>query len=288
MRYKGRIIRPPSEADSLLLQITYGCSHNRCTFCPTYKDKKFALRSLDEIIEDIYGVDFEVNRVFLCDGDALVTPTEKLSVIVNALNDKFPALNRIGTYGNARSILLKTPDELELLRAKKLKIIYMGLESGSNRILKKINKGSTAEEMISAAERVKSANIKLSVMALNGIAGKSQSTVHAEETGKVLSLMKADYISLLTVMACPGTEFYDAIEKGEIVLPQAMEILKEIRTIIENLSVERALFLANHASNYLPLRGRLPKDKEKLLSIIDSVISGERTELLRPEFLRGL
>ncbi len=288
MRYKGNVIRPPSEADSLILQITYGCSHNRCTFCPTYKNIPFRLRSLNEIDEDLTDVGFESRRIFLCDGDPLVTAFDRLVTIFDLINSRFPDLNRIGAYANARSLLLRTPEEMNILRAKKLKIIYLGLESGDDEILSRVKKGATADEMVSAAARVKEAGIKLSVMALNGIAGTDLSVRHAEKTGKILSLMDADYISLLTVMPVPGTAFYDDVSSGRLKLPEPMDILREIKVMLENLETERGLFFANHASNYLPLQGKLPGEKEKMIELLNSVIKSNRSDFLKAEFLRGL
>jgi len=291
MRYYGTVIRPPSEANSYILQITYGCSHNKCTFCPTYLDKPFKIRPIKQVFEDIdtaRKVMPETRRVFLADGNALVLTTKQLIPILDALDKAFPQLQRIGIYANAKDILAKTNQELMELCNKKLSIIYIGLESGSNKVLKRVNKGATAEEMIKAVIKAQEVGFKVSVIGLLGLAGIALWKEHATATGRAISAMSPRFFSLLTVMVVPGTVLYEQQDQGGFILPAPLEMLKEMRVIIENTDVHSGcIFRTNHASNYLALEGRLPNDKQRLLQTIDSALSqGESS--LRPEYLRGL
>ena len=290
MRYSGIVIRPPSEAGSLILQVTLGCSHNKCTFCPTYKDKRFSIRSLEDVLTDIeeFKGSKRIKRVFLADGDALIIPQKRLLPIMNALNDSLPALERIGVYGNTKSVLRKTRVELEELKNSGLGIIYLGLESGSSNILTRIKKGVGPDEMIDAAKRVKDAGILLSVTVILGLGGENGGKQHAEETGRVLTKMDPDFIGALTLMLVESTHLYEEFRKGEFRLPDPLGMLEELGVIIENTDVTNSFFTSNHASNYLPLRIRLPEEKENALSLIRHVLDDRRTDLLRPEHMRGL
>ena len=291
MRYYGTVIRPPSEASSYILQITYGCSHNKCTFCPTYLDKPFRVRSVNEILEDIEEAKNTIpttRRVFLADGNAMVLTTKQLSPILDALNQAFPNLQRIGIYANARDILEKSADELKLLCAKKLTIIYTGLESGSDEVLKRVNKGTSAQDIINAILKAQEAGFKASVIGLLGLGGIGLWQEHARATVQAVTTMNPRYFSLLTLMIVPGTALYEQEQQGQFCLPRPLEMLKEMRMIIEHIDAAKGcVFRTNHASNYLALEGRLPKDKETLLKTIDAALY-QGTSSLRPEYLRGL
>jgi radical SAM superfamily enzyme YgiQ (UPF0313 family) len=289
MRYKGQVIRPPSEARSYLLQITYGCSWNRCTFCPAYLEKPFKVRPFAEIAEDIRMAREalpDVKRVFLCDGDALALSTRRLIPILELLNETFPELRRVGAYFNARDILSKSEQELRRLVERKLTIGYMGLESGSDRVLERVHKGATAREMIDAVKKAQANGIKASVIALLGLGGTDLSEEHARETAAAVSAMKPRYLSLLTLMIVPGTALYEELKAGRFTLPDEKGLLREMKTIIENVETEKTIFRTNHASNYLPLEGILSRDKEKLVAIIDQALKGNIP--LKPESFRGL
>jgi radical SAM superfamily enzyme YgiQ (UPF0313 family) len=290
MKYEGIVIRPPSEAGSLILQVTLGCSHNRCTFCPTYKGKRFRIRTLEEIREDLADAARYrgVRRVFLGDGDALIVPQRMLTPIFREINGALPDIERIGLYANAKSILKKSTEELDELRELGLGIVYLGLESGDPQVLDEIQKGTGVEAMVEAAHRVREAGILLSVTVLLGIAGKKRSIVHAEQTGKVLSRMNPDYIGALTVMVVPGTPLAQRHEAGDFILPDTWGLLAELGAILAHTEVTDCLFTSNHASNYLPLRIRLSEEKQQALSIIEHVLANNRTDLLRPEHHRGL
>ncbi len=289
MRYTGQVIRPPSEARSYLLQITYGCSWNRCTFCPAYLDKPFKIRPIDQIKQDILLAREaypDLKRVFLCDGDGLVLSTDRLLPILDMLNVAFPNLNRVGIYFNARNILSKSSDDIQRLVRRKLTIGYIGLESGSERVLEKVHKGVTPEEIIEAVLKAQENGMKISVIGLLGLGGVEHSEEHAKKTASAVSAMKPRFFSLLTIMVVKGTLLYKDFEAKKFILPDEKGLLKEMRTIIENIETERTIFRTNHASNYLPLEGILSRDKRKLVAIIDQALKGEI--LLKPEFFRGL
>ena len=283
------MIRPPSESKSYLLQITYGCSWNRCTFCPAYLSKPFKIRPIEEIKQDILLARQaypDVKRVFLCDGDGLVLSMDRLLPILDLLNVTFPDLNRIGIYFNARDILSKSDDEIQQLVQRRLTIGYTGLESGSERVLEKVHKGATPQEMVEAVLKAQENGMKISVIGLLGLGGIEHSEEHANKTASAVSAMKPRYFSLLTLMVVKGTPLYKDFESKKFILPDEKGLLKEMKVIIENIETERTIFRTNHASNYLPLEGILSRDKRKLVEVIDLALRGKI--LLKPEFFRGL
>lgn len=272
MRYEGALYRPPSEAYSLIVQATIGCSHNKCTFCSMYKDKKFRIRDTEEIMEDlILGRKYyeNVRRVFLADGDALVIKTEELIKILQGIEVLFPECERVGIYGSPKSILNKSQEELLELKALGLGIVYLGVESGSDKILKDIKKGVDSAEMIEAGRKIVDAGIKLSVTLISGIGGKAFSTLHALESAKVLNEMKPHYIGLLTLLLEQGTKLYEDVKVGKFQLLSPKEVLEETRILVENLQVGNCIFRSNHASNYVALRGTLMEDKKLILKQIE-------------------
>ncbi len=289
MHYEGNIFRPPSEADSILLQITTGCSHNKCTFCSMYKKSRFSIKDEATIMADIdYAAAHcrRQQRLFLCDGDALVVPQKRLVAILEQISKKLPWLKRIGTYANTKGIALKSEAELKELHDLGLSIAYMGLESGDDVTLTAINKGSDSQRMIDMGRKIRRAGIRLSVTVILGIAGPERSPIHAEESGRVLSAIDPEYIGALSLMLTPDSLLYDQYQRGEFELlgPQAM--LAELRTMIAHTDLSRGYFHANHASNYLPIKAKLPIDKAKTLELIDRALDGEIQ--LKPEYMRGL
>jgi radical SAM superfamily enzyme YgiQ (UPF0313 family) len=289
MHYEGNIIRPPSEANSILLQVTVGCSRNKCTFCGAYKGERFRIKPDEIIFEDIaFAGQYcrQQRRVFLCDGDALIIPQKRLLKILTEIEKQLPWVTRIGIYANAKSLKMKTPEELKELKAHGIGIAYMGLETGDDVTLKKINKGATSLEMIQMGRKARASGIKLSVTVLLGIAGKNRSQVHAEATGKVLSAIDPEYVGALTLMLVPGTPLQEDHQSGKFPLLDPDEMLAELRTMIAHTNLSRGLFHANHASNYLPIKARLPKEKEKTLELIDTALAGNVR--LKPEWLRAL
>ncbi len=290
MKYEGMIIRPPSEANSLLLQVTVGCSHNKCTFCPTYKGEKFRIKTGAEIEEDIReasGLNF-VERIFLCDGDALIIPQARLVEILTSIGRHIKGVTRIGCYANAKSILRKTPEELIRLRELGLGIVYLGVETGNEELLQNISKGATYAQMVEAGRKIKAAGILLSVTVLLGIGGIEKSIEHAFDTARILTDIDPDYAGVLTVMVVPGTPLYEDYIKGRFVLPDSFGFLRELEIMIAHSDFTDCFFTSNHASNYLSIRAPMPQEKEKTLRLIREVIAAGDNRRLRPERLRGL
>ncbi|MBW2016411.1 MAG: B12-binding domain-containing radical SAM protein [Deltaproteobacteria bacterium] len=289
MHYEGNCIRPPSEAYSILLQVTVGCSHNKCIFCGTYKDKRFRIKDNETILKDILFASKYMrrqDRVFLMDGDALIIPQKRLLWILDRINEHLPWVRRVGAYANVKGIKMKTPEELKELKARGLGILYLGVETGDDELRKRIRKGSSAQTCIEMGRKVKEAGMKLSVTVLLGIGGREGSLKHARATGELLSAMDPDYVGALTVMLYPGTQLYDEFRRGEFILPDERELLLELREMIAHTNLTRGLFFSNHASNYLPVKARLPGGKQEALDLIDRALRGEIG--LRPEWMRAL
>jgi radical SAM superfamily enzyme YgiQ (UPF0313 family) len=291
MKYEGMIFRPPSEADSLILQVTVGCSYNRCTFCGAYQGKRFRIKSFEEVKEDIDEASSyrsRIQRVFLADGDALTIPQKELLRILDHLKVKLNRVERVGIYANAKDILQKDVEELKELKSSGLGILYLGIESGNREVLKRIKKNATVDQLIRAGRRVKESGILLSVTVILGIGGMELSQAHAEDTGKVLSEMDPDFVGALSLMVVPGTPIEREIETGALILPTPFGMIQELEAMIQNGQFTRCFFASNHASNYLPLRIRMPEEKEEALRRIREVLQRKDPVLLRPEFLRAL
>ncbi len=289
MHYEGHIIRPPSEANSILLQATVGCSHNKCTFCGAYKGERFKIKPDAVIDADIafaaqYGR--QQKRLFICDGDGLIIPQQRLVALLEKIKTRLPWITRVGIYANTKSIDMKSPQELKTLADLGLGIVYMGLESGDDATLKKINKGANAARMIAAGRKVRQAGIKLSLTVLLGVAGRERSDVHARETGRVLTAIDPEFVGALSLMLIPGTPMHDDFEDERFELIEPQEMLRELETMLAHTHMSRGLFHANHASNYLPIRARMPADKEKTLQLIRRALGGGVQ--LKPEYLRAL
>jgi radical SAM superfamily enzyme YgiQ (UPF0313 family) len=289
MHYEGNCIRPPSEAYSILLQVTVGCSHNKCTFCGTYKGKRFRIKEDRIILNDILFASKYMkrqDRVFLMDGDALIIPQQRLMWILDRIREHLPWVRRVGAYANAKSIKMKSPEELIQLRKNGLGILYLGVETGDAELLKEIRKGTSAEHLINMGRKIRDAGIKLSVTVLLGIAGRERSLEHARATGELLSAMDPNYVGALTVMLIPGTRLHEDFTSGKFELPDERGFLLELREMIVHTNLSRGLFFSNHASNYLPVKARLPKGKQQALDQIDGALRGEIG--LRPEWMRAL
>ncbi|MHB8090972.1 MAG: radical SAM protein [Syntrophales bacterium] len=289
MHYEGYCIRPPSEADSILLQVTLGCSHNRCTFCGSYGDKRFAIKD-DKIIQsDIRHAARYMQgqeRLFLMDGDALIIPQKKLLGILEKIAMDLPWVKRVGAYANTKGIKRKSVEELKELRQLKLGILYYGVETGDDEIRSAIDKGSTAAQCIEMGQRVKEAGILLSVTVLLGIGGARLSLRHARATGELLSAIDPDYVGALTLMLTPGTPLYEDFQRGTFTLPDEAGMLRELREMIAHTNLTNGYFFSNHASNYLPVKARLPEGKKQALALIDAALRGEIG--LKPEWMRAL
>lgn len=289
MHYEGMMIRPPSEANSILLQVTLGCSHNKCTFCGTFRDKRFDIKKDDVIFEDIEFARQNCkrqNRLFICDGDAMIVPQKRLVKILKQIQQRLPWVERVGVYANTKGIGMKSDEQLKELEKLGVKLVYMGLESGDDRILKEIRKGADSARMIEMGKRVKKAGMKLSVTVLAGLGGNERSKIHALETGRVLSAIDPDFVGALSLMLVPGTELNDQFQKGDFELISPDEMLEELGLMISSTNLSNGLFHANHASNYLPIRAQLPREKEKTLELISQALKGSIE--LKPEFMRAL
>lgn len=289
MRYQGMVYRPPSEAYSLIVQVTYGCSHNTCAFCSMYKEKHFALRPLEEIIEDFHMARERyrhVDKVFLADGDALIRKASELYMILDTVRELFPECQRVTSYASPSSIRIRTDEELRTLREKGLTMVYMGLESGSDAVLKLMRKGHTAAEIIAMGQKVRRNGMALSVTAITGLGGPELLREHAVETAKAFNAMNPEYIGMLTLMVEPGTPLFDWVREGSFQLLTQPQVLEETRLLVENLDSPGSVFRMNHASNYLVLKGTLNGDQQAMLEMIDR--AEHNLSLLRPEEWRGL
>ena len=292
MRYDSDLLyRPPGEWRSYLLQCTIGCSHNKCTFCAMYKEKKFRVRPVEEILEDIdmarayYGPGLQ--RVFLMDGDAIIIKTEDLLRILRKLYDTFPALEKVTLYAGPRSTLSKTPEELKALHDAGLSRAYLGVESGSDAVLKFIHKGVNAQQMLQAGQRLVEAGIDLWVTIILGITGEGGDwREHILSTAQIINEMKPRHLSAMTFAPAKGTPLGDDVLAGRFKVYGPNHILEECRLLIQHLDVDPLHFTSNHASNYLPLKGSLPEDREKFLSLIDQALEGKIR--LRKTLNRGI
>ncbi len=289
MHYEGRIFRPPSEARSLILQATIGCSHNRCTFCDMYREKSFRERDLDGILEEVAGAgraDPSVRKVFVADGDALVMGMERWREILGALREAFPELRRVSAYATAQNLLEKSEGELRELEEAGLTLLYFGPESGDDETLRRLVKGATSHDHARAAEKARAAGMKLSAIVLLGAGGLERMEEHAHATAGLITRVDPTYLSALTLTVLPGTPIHRMVQKGRFELPPVRGLLWELRTMVAESEPTGAIFRTNHASNYLPLEGRLPRDRERIVETIDAALQGEVP--LRPEYWRGL
>ncbi len=290
MRYEGSVYRPPSEAYSLIIQATIGCAHNKCTFCSMFKDKRFRVRKLEEVLEDLDSARRhyrKVGRIFLADGDALVLKNKDLLVILDHIAKNFPECERVGIYGSPQDVLRKSKEELEELRDHGIGIIYIGAESGSDKVLTDIVKGATRAEIIESVKRIEGAGIPASVTFISGLAGKEGWEDHAIQSGTMISEMEPSYVGLLTLITEPGAELYEDIIAGRFQLLSPMEVLKETELLLENVNVTKpCVFRSNHASNYVSLKGDLPRDKERMLAQLREAMNN--ADLLKDDRFRML
>lgn len=292
MQYEGMVYRPPSEAYSLILQVTIGCSHNKCRFCSMYKDKKFHIRQLEAILADLqecrayYG---RVRRIFLADGDALCLSNTKLLAILNAIRDLFPECERVGIYGRATDILRKTPEELKALKKAGIGIVYVGAESGDPEVLARMCKNATREQLIEGVRRAEDAGIAASVTFISGLGGRERWKEHAVASATMISEMRPSYASWLTLMLDPAAPVTKDIAEGKFELLKPLEVLDEMEVMLEHVELPEGVtcvFRSNHASNYLSLKGDLPADRDKMLAVVRQ--AKENSDMLRPEYWRAL
>lgn len=287
--YQGMLIRPPSEADSILIQVTLGCSHNKCTFCGAYKDKRFNIKDNEIILRDLAFAQKHCrrqDRVFLMDGDAMVVPQKRLIWLLDQIKEKLPWVKRVGVYANSKSVKMKSDEDLARLKAKGLHIAYYGVESGDDETLKRVKKGSKADNLLIQGRRLIEAGITLSVTVLLGIAGRERSLKHARATGELLTKMDPQFVGALTVMVIPGTPLAEEQAAGAWTLPSPLDMLAELREMVQTTHLSRGMFFSNHASNYLPLKIQYPQGHAEALNLIDAALNGQVD--LKPEWMRGL
>ena len=277
MRYEGDVYRPPSEAESLIIQLTIGCAHNTCRFCTMYKNKKFRVRALSEVIEDLHWVKerypYRFDRVFLADGDALIVKTPDLITVLDTIHDLFPQVRRVTSYGAARDVLLKTPEELSLLRQHGLEMVYIGAESGSDKVLKNVDKRVTAAETIEACLKLKAAGIKVSMTLITGLGGRANMQEHAIESAKLVTATKPEYLGLLTLGLGRNAPMKEDCLTGIFEKLTSVEGLEEQKLFLENVDSEGTVLRSNHVSNYLSLAGTLNDDKERMITQLERAIS---------------
>jgi len=291
INYHEPLFRPPSEAYSFILQVTLGCAWNKCAFCEMYSSKQFKVRSEEDIFADIdsmeaYGEQYR--KIFLADGNAMVLSFDKLSRILDKLKDTFPKMTRVSAYALPKDIAAKSDEELKALADKGLKLLYVGIESGDDELLQRINKGENFESTSHALQRAQKAGIKLSVMILNGLGGKNYSQQHAINSAKVVNEIQPEFLSTLVLSYPYGEEHFMKKFDGEFIPLNTIELIAEMKVFIETLELNQSVFRSDHASNYLILRGNFPRDKEEMLSRINGVLDDPANAKLRPEWMRGL
>lgn len=292
LQYEGNIWRPPSEARSLILQATVGCSHNACIFCVSYKQKQYRIRGADGVNSDLATLPdsykHRIRRVFLADGNALAMSTTELVETLDVLKPELPNLERVGVYGYAKDVRDKSVDDLRRIKDAGLGIVYLGLETGDDDLLRWARKGVDSEENIRSCKKIRDAGIPLSLTIILGLGGLEHSDIHARETARVLNEIDPEYVGALTLMTPPGTRINEMVQTQEFIPMSPMEILKELKILVEGLELSNCVFRTNHASNYLPIRGTLNADKDAILKVLSDTLNSEDTSKFRPSYLRGL
>lgn len=287
MRYEGTIYRPPSEANSLLIQATIGCPHNKCTFCAMYKSTRFRIRSVEDIKEDLHAAknyygEF-INTIFFPDGNTIIMRTNQLIEIFSCARELFPHLKRITVYGSARFVNLKSIEDLQKLKNAGLSRVHMGMESGDDVVLERIKKGSTSAEIIEAGKKLKLAGIETSEYYLVGIGGRDRSREHALNSARVLNAINPDFIRLRTLVLDPRTPLYKEYQEGSFELLSPHEAMREIRLLIENLECDKSLIVSDHISNFCNVHGLIPEDRAAMLKTIDQSLQIAESHFQRPD-----
>ena len=294
MRYEGDIYRPPGEWKSYLLQCTVGCSNNTCTFCSMYKAKRYHVRPLEDVLEDIQMAKAtwhrEAETVFLCDGDAINLPMDYLLAVLKALYEAFPRLRRVTTYAGPLSTLRKTPEELAIIRKAGLQRAYLGVETGDGELLKRVRKGVDAAQMLEAGQRLVAAGFDLWAIVITGLQGGGREALerNAALTARMINDMKPRHLSSMTLMAIEGTPLYEEVQEGKLALQTPFETLLEIRELVRQIELSGLHYTSNHASNYLSIKGTLKEDRAEILARLDAVIAAEDRSVLRDDMYRGL
>jgi radical SAM superfamily enzyme YgiQ (UPF0313 family) len=291
IHYEGKLFRPPSEANSLILQATIGCSYNRCTFCAMYRDKRFRVRPVEELQAEIdWAVEHlgRVDKVFLADGDALVAKHSFLADVLDRLKAAFPELRRVSCYASPQSLQIRSVDEMRDLKERGLTMYYLGIESGNDEVLERLEKGVDADEMIAVGKKAHEAGVKLSTMILLGAGGREGSRPHALDSARVVNAIQPRFVSTLVMTPVEDTPLWEEDQRGEVDHLDPVELACELREFVAGLELEASVFRSNHASNYLALAGTLPKDKERLVAGLDEVLADPQRARFLPEWMRGL
>ena len=292
MDYDMPLYRPPSEAQSLIFQVTIGCSWNKCLFCAMYKDKRFRVRTWEEVEKDIIEMSWlrpHTRKVFLADGDVLAADTEFVIRVLDLINERFPSLERISSYAGPTNLMKKSGDELKEFKKRKLDILYLGIETGNNDLLKKICKGTTSSQIIDGCKKAIDAGLRMSTIILLGLGGVGGSYDHAKDSARVVNAIDPHFLACLTLMLGPYAEIYEKkLMGGDFKLLDKKQSLIELRWFVEDLDITDCRFGTEHASNYLPLNGEFPGDKDRILKLIDKALGDDKSRLLRPEWARGL
>lgn len=292
MEYDMPLFRPPSEARSLIFQVTLGCSWNRCVFCAMYKTKKFLVRPFEEVERDVIEMSWhypDTRKIFLADGDPLAAPTDYLIRVLDLMNQRFPNLERISTYAGPTNLKVKTVDELREFKARKLDVLYLGIETGNDRLLKKIKKGATADTIIEVCRKAIDAGLRMSTFIILGLGGVEGSYDHIKDSARVANAIDPHFLATLTLMLGPFEKIYqDEIMGGGFKLIDKRQSLQEVRWFVEDLDLTNCKFGSEHASNYLPISGTLPRDKAEILRLVDMALNDLSSKMLRPDWARGL
>jgi radical SAM superfamily enzyme YgiQ (UPF0313 family) len=293
MNYDLPLFRPPSEARSLIFQVTLGCSWNRCRFCTSYGTKEFRVRPFEEVERDVVemsGSYPDTRKIFLADGDPMAAPTDYLVKVLDLMNRRFPSLERISTYAGPTNLTAKTREELGMLKERKLDLLYLGIETGNDELLKRVGKGATAEQIIEGSRKALQVGMRMSVFIILGLGGADGSHDHAKDSARVANAIDPHFLAALTLMPLPDARTYeDRIMGAGFRLIDPVQSLQELRWFVEDLELSGCKFGTEHASNYLPLHGAtLPGDKGRILALIDEALRETSPESLRPEWMRGL
>ena len=293
MEYDLPLFRPPSEARSLIFQVTLGCSWNRCLFCTSYRTKEFRVRTFEEVERDVVEMSVcypDARRIFLADGDPMAAPTDYLVRVFDLMNRRFPSLERISTYAGPTNLASKTPEELGMLKERKLDLLYLGIETGNDELLKRVRKGATAMQIIEGGRKALQAGLRMSAFIILGLGGVEGSYGHAKESARVVNGIAPQFLATLTLMVGPdGSAYEEKVMGGGFKLIDRKQSLQELRWFVEDLQLSRCKFGTEHASNYLPITGMtLPGDKDEILRLIDRAMLDTSPDMLRPEWMRGL
>jgi radical SAM superfamily enzyme YgiQ (UPF0313 family) len=293
MEYDFPLFRPPSEARSLIFQVTLGCSWNRCLFCTSYRTKEFLVRPFEEVERDIVQMSRrypDARKIFLADGDPMAAPTGYLLKVLDLVNLRFPSLERISTYAGPANLTAKTPEELRMLKERGLDLLYLGIETGNDELLKRVGKGATADQIVEGCRKAIEAGMRMSVFVILGLGGVDGSRAHAKDSARVVNRIGPRFLATLTLMTGPDARAYEEkVMGGGFKLLDGKQSLRELRWFVEDLELVRCKFGTEHASNYLPITGMtLPGDKDEILRRIDNALMDDSRGLLRPEWMRGL